>query len=78
MLCGRNACREFLQWLGEWALFLRGVSNVLRLRGEFLAAIADVNRFVEQQIPEINDMLKKSNAGAIMFGRPIEVPAAVR
>jgi hypothetical protein len=49
-----------------------------RLREEFVAAIADVNRFIEKQIPEINDMLKKSNAGAIMGGRPIDIPAGAR
>ena len=48
------------------------------LRAEFLADMGDVNRFIEKQIPEINDLLKKNNAGALMAGKAIEVPAAVR
>jgi len=48
------------------------------LRSEFLADMGEVNRFVEKQIPEINDLLKKNNAGAVMPGKPIEIPATVR
>jgi photosystem II stability/assembly factor-like uncharacterized protein len=48
------------------------------LRAEFLADMADVNRFVEKQVPEINDMLRRNNAGAVMAGKPIEIPASVR
>ena len=54
------------------------VEEFTRLRAEFLAAVADVNGFVEKQIPEINDMLKKSNAGAIMGGKQVEIPANLR
>jgi hypothetical protein len=54
------------------------VEEFTSLRAEFLAAVADVNGFVEKQIPEINDMLKKSNAGAIMGGKPVEIPANLR
>ena len=35
------------------------------LRAEFLADVGDVNKFVEKQIPEINDLLKKNNGGAL-------------
>jgi photosystem II stability/assembly factor-like uncharacterized protein len=48
------------------------------LRAEFLADVGDVNKFVEKQIPEINDMLKKNNAGAMMAGKPVEIPSSVR
>ncbi|HEX3742292.1 MAG TPA: hypothetical protein VHW09_00100 [Bryobacteraceae bacterium] len=48
------------------------------LRTEFLADVGDVNKFIEKQIPEINDMLKKNNAGALMAGKPVDIPATVR
>jgi predicted AlkP superfamily phosphohydrolase/phosphomutase len=48
------------------------------IRTEFLADVGDVNKFVEKQIPEINDLLKKSNAGALMAGKPVEIPASLR
>lgn len=40
--------------------------------------VGDVNNFVEKQIPEIDDLLKKNNAGAVMSGKPIEIPTSVR
>ncbi len=48
------------------------------LKAEFLKDMADVNAFIEKQIPEVNDMLKKSNAGALMSGKPIEIPSSIR
>jgi hypothetical protein len=48
------------------------------LRAEFLADVGDVNKFAEKQIPEINDLLKKNNAGALMAGKPVEIPASIR
>jgi hypothetical protein len=54
------------------------IEHFNELRAEFLADISDVNRFVEWQIPEINDLLKKNNAGAVMAGKAIEIPASVR
>jgi len=48
------------------------------LRAEFLADVGDVNKFVEKQIPEINDLLKKNNAGALMAGKPVEIPASIK
>jgi hypothetical protein len=48
------------------------------LRAEFLADVGDVNKFVEKQIPEINDLLKKNNAGALMAGKPLEIPASIK
>jgi len=54
------------------------VEHFNELRAEFLADLGDVNRFVEKQIPEINEMLKKNNAGALMAGKAIAIPASVR
>ncbi len=54
------------------------IEHFNELRAEFLTNMAEVNRFVEKQIPEINDMLKKNNAGAIMPGKPIEIPAGLK
>jgi hypothetical protein len=34
--------------------------------------------FIDRQIPEINDMLRKSNAGAMMSGKAIDIPASVK
>jgi len=48
------------------------------LRAEFLKDIGEVNGFIDRQIPEINDLLKKSNAGALMSGKAIEVPASLK
>jgi hypothetical protein len=48
------------------------------LKTEFLKDMSDVNAFAEKQIPEINEMLKKSNAGALMSGKTIDIPASVR
>jgi photosystem II stability/assembly factor-like uncharacterized protein len=45
------------------------------LKAEFLKDLGDVNGFIQKQIPEINDMLRKYNAGAVMSGKPIDVPA---
>jgi photosystem II stability/assembly factor-like uncharacterized protein len=54
------------------------VEHFNELRAEFLADMGEVNRFVERQIPEINDLLKKNNAGAVMAGKPVEIPASVK
>jgi len=54
------------------------VEHFNELKAEFLKDIGDVNTFIDRQIPEINDLLKKSNAGALMAGKAIEVPAAVK
>jgi hypothetical protein len=48
------------------------------LRAEFVKEMGEVNGFVEKQIPEINDLLKKYNAGSLMAGKPIEIPAAAK
>ena len=48
------------------------------LKAEFVKDMADVNAFAEKQIPEINDMLKKSNAGALMSGKTIDIPSSLR
>jgi hypothetical protein len=54
------------------------VEHFDELKAEFLKDMGEVNNFVEKQIPEINDLLKKNNAGAVMGGKPIEIPASVR
>ncbi|HVO98241.1 MAG TPA: hypothetical protein VMT15_09255 [Bryobacteraceae bacterium] len=48
------------------------------LKAEFLKDMSDVNAFAEKQIPEINDLLKRSNAGSLMSGKPIEIPSSIR
>ncbi len=50
------------------------VEYLNELRAEFLKDMREVNGFVEKQIPEINDLLKKYNAGSLMAGKPIEIP----
>jgi hypothetical protein len=40
--------------------------------------MGDVNGFIERQIPEINDLLKKNNAGAVMSGKAIGIPDSVK
>jgi hypothetical protein len=54
------------------------VEHFNELRTEFLKDMGEVNGFVEHQIPEINDLLKKYNAGSLMAGKPIELPAATK
>ncbi|HEY6392343.1 MAG TPA: hypothetical protein VIX89_13745 [Bryobacteraceae bacterium] len=54
------------------------VEHYNELKAEFLKDMGDVNGFIDRQIPEINDMLRKSNAGAMMPGKAIEIPASVR
>jgi hypothetical protein len=54
------------------------VEHFNELKAEFLKDMGDVNVFIDRQIPEINDMLKKSNAGAMMSGKAIDIPASVR
>jgi len=53
------------------------VEHFNELKSEFLADIGDVNAFIERQIPEINDTLKRNSAGALMPGKPIEIPASL-
>lgn len=48
------------------------------LKAEFLKDMTDVNAFAEKQIPEINDLLKKSNAGSLMSGKPVDIPSSIR
>jgi len=54
------------------------VEHFNELKTEFLKDVGEVNGFIERQIPEINDLLKKNNAGAVMSGKAIEIPASVR
>jgi len=54
------------------------VEHFNELKAEFLKDMGEVNGFIERQIPEINDLLKKNDAGAVMSGKAIEIPASVR
>jgi photosystem II stability/assembly factor-like uncharacterized protein len=54
------------------------IEHFNELRAEFIKEMGEVNAFVEKQIPEINDLLKKYNAGSMMGGKPIEIPAAAK
>jgi len=54
------------------------VEHYAELKAEFLKDMGDVNGFIERQVPEINDMLKKSNAGAMMPGKSIALPAGLQ
>lgn len=84
---GYSMAPRLVDRLGQ---LLNGISQVLQaptqyqveyyneLKSEFLKDMTDVNAFAEKQIPEINDLLKKSNAGSLMSGKPIEIPSSVR
>jgi photosystem II stability/assembly factor-like uncharacterized protein len=84
---GYSMAPRLVDRLGQ---LLNGIDRVLQaptpyqteyfneLKSEFLKDMSDVNTFAEKQIPEINDLLKKSNAGSLMSGKPIEIPASVR
>jgi hypothetical protein len=54
------------------------IEHFNELRTEFLKDMSDVNGFADRQIPEINDLLKKYNAGALMAGKPVEIPTAAK
>jgi photosystem II stability/assembly factor-like uncharacterized protein len=54
------------------------IEHFNELRAEFIKDMGEVNTFVEKQIPEINDLLKKYNAGSMMAGKPIEIPASAK
>lgn len=53
------------------------VEHFNELKTEFVRDMGDVNSFIERQVPEINDMLKKSNAGALMPGKTIALPTGL-
>ena len=42
------------------------IEHFNELRAEFIKDMGEVNGFAERQIPEINDLLKKYNAGSLM------------
>jgi hypothetical protein len=54
------------------------IEHFNELRAEFLKDMGDVNGFAERQIPEINDLLRKYNAGALMAGKPVDMPVAAK
>jgi chromosome segregation ATPase len=54
------------------------IEHFNELREEFLKDMGEVNIFAEHQIPEINEMLKKYNAGSLMAGKPVEMPPAAK
>jgi hypothetical protein len=54
------------------------VEHYGELKAEFFKDMGDVNSFIDKQVPEINDMLKKSNAGAMMSGKSITLPVGLQ
>jgi photosystem II stability/assembly factor-like uncharacterized protein len=54
------------------------VEHYGELKAEFFKDMGDVNSFIDKQVPEINDMLKKSNAGAMMSGKSIALPVGLQ
>lgn len=44
------------------------------LQKEFDAKIGEVNRFLSDSVPQLNDALRKTGAPTIMTGKPIELP----
>jgi hypothetical protein len=84
---GYSMAPRLIDRLGQ---LLNGIDRVLQaptqyqaehfneLKGEFMKDMTEVNAFAEKQIPEINDLLRKSNAGALMTGKAIELPSSMR
>jgi hypothetical protein len=84
---GYSMAPRLVDRLGQ---LLNGIDRVLQtptkyeveyydeLKAEFLKDMAEVNAFADKQIPEINDMLKKSSAGALMSGKTIDIPSSLR
>jgi photosystem II stability/assembly factor-like uncharacterized protein len=54
------------------------IEHFNELRAEFLKDMGEVNGFAERQIPEINELLKKYNAGSLMAGKPVEMPQSTK
>jgi photosystem II stability/assembly factor-like uncharacterized protein len=44
------------------------------LQTEFQTKIAEVNRFLNEQIPRLNDTLRKNNAPTVLGGKAVELP----
>ncbi len=44
------------------------------LQPEFQSKLAEVNKFLSEQMPKLNDKLKGGNAPTVIFNRPIETP----
>jgi photosystem II stability/assembly factor-like uncharacterized protein len=44
------------------------------LQQEFQAKIPEVNKFLSEQLPKLNEMLKKNNAPTVIIGKAIEIP----
>jgi len=44
------------------------------LRKEFDARLAEVNRFLRESVPPLNELLRRFDAPTLMTGKPIEIP----
>ncbi len=83
---GYSMAPRLVDRLGQ---LLNGIDRVLQaptqyqvalyneLKTEFGTDMGEVNAFIEKQIPEINDMLRKNSAGALMSGKRIATPASL-
>jgi hypothetical protein len=47
--------------------------NTLQTR--FRTQLAEANRFITQNVPKLNEMMRRYDAPTIMVGKPIEIPA---
>jgi hypothetical protein len=46
------------------------------LQTEFRQKLDETNRFVAQEVPRMNDVLRKHNAPQLIPGKPVETPPA--
>ncbi|HVG19231.1 MAG TPA: hypothetical protein VNI02_09265, partial [Blastocatellia bacterium] len=44
------------------------------LQAEFPRRLGDVNKFINETVPKMNETLRRFNAPAIIAGKPIELP----
>ncbi|HYN83875.1 MAG TPA: hypothetical protein VER32_01395, partial [Pyrinomonadaceae bacterium] len=44
------------------------------VQAEFNAKMADVNRFLNETVPQMNETLRRFNAPTLLVGKPIELP----
>ena len=45
------------------------------IQKEFAQKIAEVNKFLSEAVPQVNELLRRNNAPTLMTGKPIELPA---
>jgi hypothetical protein len=44
------------------------------VQSEFRERIAEVNRFINESVPRLNETLKKHNAPTVIAGKPVDIP----